>query len=508
MHCFVGIDIGTSGVKSLIVDDVGRILSEATKPYSLSCPAVNFFEQDPEEWWGQACMAVKEMFSNGAIHPADIMGIGLSGQYHGLVAVDERGDVVRPAILWNDQRTGPQSEEIVRRVGQERLLSIAGTRGALYFTACKLLWVREHEPEKYRRIKKIMLPKDFIRFRMTGLVATDVSDASGTMLLDLGKRDWSQEICGALDIDPGLLPKVYESCQITGRLSDVAAARLGLLEGIPVVAGGGDQACAAIGNGIVGEGDVTYSIGTSGVIYCATDSIRVDPEGRVNTFCHAVPGTWALLACINSAAASLNWFVENLCRFEQAEAKKLGVSVYRIIDDAAAAMPEGSDNLIFVPYLAGERHPHTDPLARGVFFGLHSGHTIGHMGRAVMEGVAYSFRDCLEVFRALGVRIDNIKATGGGTRSDLWMKIMANVSGSPLILPGKNEGGAALGAAILAAVGSGEYASVPEACMKMTSFQGRVDTDEKLVERYSRYVSLYRTLYARFQASYWELADI
>ena len=508
MGYFLGIDVGTTGVKALAMDEHGATVGECTRSYATTSPHTNWFEQDPCDWWTQTCAAVRDMVSVSRIVPSDVLAIGLSGQYHGLVAVDGTGGVVRPAILWNDQRTAAQAEDIVRRAGREMLLRVAGTRGALYFTACKLLWVRENEPEAYKRIRKILLPKDYVRFRMTGKHATDVTDASGTMLLDLRKREWSSDMCRALDIEIDLLPEVYESACTSGHLCDEAARQLALPSGIPVTAGGGDQACAAIGNGIVSEGSLTCSLGTSGVIYACTDSIKVDQGGRVDTFCHAVPGKWALLAVINSAAASLDWFQARLCRWEREEAGQRGKSVYALLDEQAQGVPAGSERLVFLPYLAGERHPHGDPLARGVFLGLHSGHTLPHLARAVMEGVAYSFRDCLDVLNELGVPARDLRATGGGTKSSLWMSILSSVMGESLSLPGQDEGGAARGAAILSAVSIKAFSSVESACHRLIRFERKVNPSIDDVATYSRFFGVYRSLYALLKEKFAELASL
>ncbi len=508
MGIFLGLDIGTTGVKALAMREDGQTACECTRSYALSSPQTNWFEQNPLDWWTQSCAAVREIVSISGIRPSEVDGIGLSGQYHGLVALDAHGDVVRPAILWNDQRTARQAAEVVDRVGRDTLLRISGTRGALYFTACKLLWVRENEPEAYRRIAKFLLPKDYVRLRLTGRYATDVTDASGTILLDLGRRAWSPEVCRALQIDMGFLPDVYESSDVTGTLCAEAAREMGLVAGIPVAGGGGDQACAAIGNGIVDEGLLTCSVGTSGVIYASTDSIKVDPNGRVDSFCHAVPGKWALLGVINSAAASLEWFKNAFCRGEKEEAKRTGTSVYAILDEQAGKVPTGSGRLVFLPYLAGERHPHGDPLARGAFLGLHSGHTLGHAARAVMEGVAFSFRDCLEVLKDLGVPSREIRVTGGGTKSSLWMSILAGVTGQTLFLPPQDERGAAMGAAMLAAAATKAFPSVQEACRSLVSFSRRIEPKAEQTSTYDGYFRLYHSLYPLLKDTYGKLASL
>jgi xylulokinase len=507
MHV-IGLDIGTTGVKSILLNEEGKLAAEATASYPIHSPQTNWFEQNPEDWWAATEASIRQILSRAGLRPAEVAGIGLSGQYHGLVLLDKEGRVLRPCILWNDQRTHEQAREVVGKVGAGKLMQIACTRGALYFTACKLLWVRRHEPEVYARSAKMLLPKDYIRYRLTGEFATDVSDASGTMLLNIAERKWSPELCQALDIPLNLLPEVHESCQVTGQLSASAAKGLGLEPGLLVVGGGGDQACAAVGNGITDQGIVGYSVGTSGVIYAATDEVKTDDGGRVDTFCHAVPGRWALLGVTNSAAASLAWFQQSFAAYERAQADQQKRSVFSILEEQAGSVRPGSDKLFFLPYLGGERHPHQDPNARGAFIGLHSGHGLAHAARAVMEGVAYSFRDCLEIMRGLGVDTREIRGTGGGMKSRLWAEIQANVSGERLLLTTTDEGGAAYGAAILALVGARRYASVQEACGRLVRFDKKIKPDPETQARYDRYFQLYRSLYPSLKSRYAELADL
>lgn len=504
----MGIDVGTSGVKVILIDEQGALVAEATESYPIHSPRPSWFEQDPDDWWNATVRAVRGVLAGGTVSPSDIAGIGLSGQYHGLVILDESHRVLRPAILWNDQRTAEQSAAITRKVGAEKLLSIAATGGAPYFTACKLQWVRDNEPEIFERVRWMMLPKDYIRLRLTGEEATDVTDASGTLFLDVRRRRWSELMPGLLEVDGSVLPPVVESPEISGRVRGAAADETGLPQGIPVAGGAGDQAAAAVGNGIVAEGLLTYSIGTSGVIYAATDTVKVDERGRYNTFCHAVPGTWCQLACINAAAASYQWFQEKFADAERDQAREQGVSVYQVLEREAASVPPGSDRLIFLPYLSGERHPHTDTNARGVFLGLHTGHGRPHLIRAVLEGVAYSFRDCLEVMKEHGVRINEIRATGGGAQSPLWMDIQVNVSGEPIVSMGADAGGAAFGACILGGVAAGVYRDVPEACGRLVKTAGRREPDPEKQAAYDRYFRFFQTLYPLLRNSYAQLAGL
>lgn len=504
----MGIDVGTSGVKVIILSEEGKLLSDETSSYPISSPSPGWFEQNPKDWWTATVTCIRGMFRSNRIKPSEIKGIGLSGMYHGLVLLDRGYNVIRPCILWNDQRTADQSEYILHKIGGERLLKIAATSCAPYFTACKLMWVRDNEPENYEKIYKLMLPKDYVRFKLTGEFVTDMTDASGTLFLNIHKRQWSPEIVEMLEVDKDILPNLVESPEISGKVSKKAAEETGLPPGIPVAGGAGDQAAAAIGNGIVDEGIATYSIGTSGVIYAAANEIKYDPAGRVNSFCHAAPGKWSVLAVINSAAGSYQWYLDNFSDWAKAEASKTGESVYTVLEKHASRIPEGSEKLIFLPYLAGERHPHTNTNARGVFFGLHAGHTNDHIVRSILEGVSYCFRDCLDVMRELNISIGEIRATGGGSKSKLWLDILANVSGEPIVTMTSDEGGAAFGAAILGGVGAGVFRDLQEACANLIHTGDKVVPEKDRVEKYNRYFKFFQSLYPLLKPSYEELARL
>jgi xylulokinase len=504
----MGIDVGTTGLKTILMSSDGKVVADAAEPYPLYSPQTNWFEQNPEDWWEAAVKSINKILDNPDIDPALIAGIGLSGQYHGAVLVDKNHGVLRPCIMWNDQRTEKQSHDIIRTVGKEKLMQIASTTGAPYFTACKLLWVRDNEPDNYKKVHKLLLPKDYVRFRLTGEFATEVTDASGTLFLNIGKRRWSQEMPQLLGVDSSILPDLYESQEVTGNVVKTAANRTGLQPGIPVVGGGGDQACAAVGNGIIEEGLVGYSIGTSGVIYAATEHTQTEERGRLNIFCHAVPGQWCLLACINSAAGSLQWFADKFADMEKMEAEKSQGNVFEIIDQKASKIPPGSDKLFFLPYLAGERHPHTDPNAKGVFFGFHSGHDKAHAMRAVLEGVGFSFRDCLEVIKEKVPDIREIRATGGGAKSRVWLRILVNTSAHPIVTMKSDQGGAAYGAAILASVGAGVYGDLKEACDQLVRTGEVIEPDPDDSKRYSDYFTFYRSLYPLFEEKYKALAEL
>lgn len=404
----LGVDVGTTGVKTLLIAEDGAVRAEATCPYPLHSPAPGWFEQDPEDWWAGTVQAIRRVLREAGVTAGDVRGIGLSGQYHGLVMLDSDRKVLRRSILWNDQRTSRQSAFVVEKVGKERLRRICATSGAPYFTACKLLWVRDNEPAMYERVSRIMLPKDYVRFRLTGECCTDVTDASGTLFLDVARRRWSDEMPSLLGMSRDILPELVESTAVSGVVSDVGHDATGLLAGTPVAGGGGDQACAAVGMGIVREGAASFSIGTSGVIYAATAVPKADAQGRFDTFCHAVPGTWCVLACINSAAGSHKWYQDKIATWECAEAERRGTNIFAVLDELAARAPLGSGKLLFLPYLAGERHPHTDTDARGVWFGLHAGHGREHLLRSVLEGVAFCFRDCLEAMESNGIPMREI----------------------------------------------------------------------------------------------------
>jgi len=503
----MGIDVGTSGVKTILISRKGILKAEATNSYPVHSPKPSWFEHDPEDWWNATVKSIHQMLGKTGIDVAEIDGIGLSGMYHGLVILDNNHKVVRPSILWNDQRAASQSEYIVERVGTETLLRICASKGAPYFTACKLQWVRDNEPRLFERVNKMMLPKDYIRFKLTGEITTDVTDASGTLFLDVRKRTWSKEITGLLNIDTSILPSLVESPDLSGKVSHQVADETGLTAGIPVAGGAGDQAAAAVGIGIVEEGIASYSIGTSGVIYAATNNLVIDKYGRVNTFCHSVPGKWCVLACINAAAGSYQWYIDKLAMWEKDKAEKQGVSIYQVLEEEASQAPIGSDKLIFLPYLAGERHPHTDTNARGVFFGLHAGHGKPNFIRAIMEGVAFSFRDCLEVMKGHDVSIREIRATGGGAQSPLWMDIQVNVSDQPIVLMDADIGGAAYGAAILGGVCSGVFTNVKEACKALVHTRKTIYPDTNKSSEYNRYFSFFRTLYPILKESYSKLVE-
>jgi xylulokinase len=489
MAYLLGLDIGTSGAKALLCDDRGGLLATATAEYPLSSPFPLWSEQDPADWWRGARQALHEVIQAAGVDPKQIAGLGLTGQMHGAVFLDAQGTVIRPALLWNDQRTAAECAEITECVGAPRLIEIAGNPALTGFQAPKILWLRNHEPEHYARLAQVLLPKDYIRLLLTGARAADAADAAGTLLLDLRARDWSDEILRALDIPRDWLPRVYEGPEVTGALLPDVANELGLPAGLPVIAGGGDNAAAAIGTGIVRAGVVSSSIGTSGVIFAHAEQIALDPQGRLHTFCHSVPGQYHLMAVTLSAGGSFQWLRNTL---RQVGTPNLS---YDEMTALAASAPAGAEGLLFLPYLTGERTPHLDPLARGAFVGLTARHNAAHMIRAVMEGVVFSLRDGLTIMRELGLPLGEVRATGGGGRSSLWRQMQADIYGAPVATLAAEEG-PAYGAALLAGVGTGVFADVHAAVDRCVTVSGTTQPDPAAQARYEQVYPIYRGLYS------------
>jgi xylulokinase len=477
----LGLDIGTTGARALAVDESGQVLASASAEYPLYSPRPGWTEQHPEDWW-QATRKV--LASVAAALPGQVASLGLTGQMHGAVFLDSEDSVIRPALLWNDQRTASQCTQITNRLGRDRLMAIAGNPALTGFQAPKLLWLREIEPANYRRIAHVLLPKDYIRLRLTGEFATDASDASGTLLLDLRERKWSAEILEALEVPRDWLPTVYEGPEETGRLRADVSNELGLPAGTPIAAGGGDNAAAAVGCGIVEVGLASSSIGTSGVLFAYTPQFMPDPSGRLHAFCHAVPDAYHLMGVTLSAGGSLRWWRHVLGDRHS----------YDALIELAASAPLGSEGLLFLPYLTGERTPHSDPSARGAFFGLTTRHDVAHLTRAVLEGVVYSLDDCLEIMNGLGIGVTQVRAIGGGARSSLWRQIQADVYGVPVHRT-RVEEGPAYGAALLAGVAVGQFRSVQEACSVIQLRPEVAEPEPSRTELYRRYRDAYRALY-------------
>jgi xylulokinase len=494
MQSFVlGIDVGTGGTRAVIVGENGRILASATEEHApFASPQIGWAEQSPEDWWRACGIAVRKALAGAALRADQIACVGFSGQMHGAVMLDEADNVVRPALIWCDVRTEKQCRELTQKIGAEKLIQLTCNPALPNFTLTKFLWVRENEPQNWERVRSVMLPKDYVRFRLTGERATDMADASGTLLLDVANRRWSQEVMQAAEIDESLLPRLFESPEICGKVSAAGAAATGLHPGTPVVAGAGDQAAGAVGMGIVMPGAVSATIGTSGVVFAATDRPALDSRGRLHTFCHAVPGRWHVMGVTQAAGLSLRWFRDTF------GAGASGVNdtrdPYERLTAEAAAVAPGSDDLLWAPYLMGERTPHLDPNARAALIGLTASHTRGHIVRAILEGVAFSLRDSFTLFAEMGVPVNNIRLGGGGARSPLWRQIQADVYGYEVEILQAEEG-AAYGAAILAGVGVRMWNSVDAACKEIVEVAQRVAPQPAAVERMNASYAAYRRMY-------------
>ena len=495
---FIGIDSSTTATKALLIDGAGQVLGVASSQYEYQTPYPLWSEQSPELWTAATAESLLTLLAQTGVDPAAIRGIGLTGQMHGLVLLDNDQKVLRPSILWNDQRTGAECDEIREAVGKSRLIDITGNDALTGFTASKIMWVKNHEPDIYRKIATILLPKDYVRFFLTGELALDRAGGAGTQLFDLRQRNWSSELLDLLGIDAAWLPPTFEGTELTGTLSKAAAEATGLRPGIPVFAGGGDQAASAVGTGAVRQGVVSMSVGTSGVLFASTDASHlIEPDGRLHAFCHAVPDKWHLMGVMLSAAGSMRWHHDT----------HAPASDYGDFTGPAEGVPAGCDGLLFLPYLTGERTPHPDPLARGAFVGLTVRHTQAHMTRAVMEGVAFGMRDMFELMRGIGLRdIDQVRISGGGSRNRLWRQIMADVLDTSIVTVNTAEG-AAFGAALLAAVGAGGWSTVAEAADAVVELTGSVEPSGN-VSRYSEYYQLYRDLYPTLKPTFDRLSAL
>ncbi len=502
MSVLLGLDIGTTGAKTVLIDPGGTVRASATSEYPLLTPRPGWTEQDPARWWEAAVGSIREALDRAGVRGAEVAAVGLTGQMHGLVALDGRGEVLRPAILWNDQRTGEECAWITERVGAARVLALTGNPVLTGFTAPKLIWMRRHEPDRFARIRTILLPKDYARLRLTGEMASDVADASGTSLFDVRRRAWSGEMLEALDLPRAWLPDVVESPERTGGVTEEAAEVTSLRAGTPVVGGAGDQAAGAVGTGTVEAGLLSVTIGTSGVVFAPLPAVQVDPQGRLHTFCHAVPGGWHVMGVMLSAGGSLRWLRDVLA----AAAWRVSGDPYDAMTAEAAASPPGAEGLLFLPYLTGERTPHADPAARGAFVGLTLRHGQGHLTRAVMEGVAMGLRDALEIMRTLNIPVTQVRISGGGARSPLWRQIVADLFAAEVVTVTPTEG-AAYGAALLAGVGAGVFPTVAAACATAVRATGSTRPDLDQIHRYDHLYRTYRALYPALRPSLHALGE-
>ncbi|MXW63984.1 MAG: xylulokinase [Bacteroidetes bacterium SB0662_bin_6] len=492
MSYFVGIDVSTTATKALVIDEQGTVIQTASTEYAFDTPHPQWSEQAPSLWWHGATESIRKALAGADIPGKEVTAIGLTGQMHGLVLLDVAGRVLRPAILWNDQRTSAECDEIIERVGRTELIARTGNDALTGFTAPKILWVRRHEPAIFEKIRQVLLPKDYVRFRLTGEYATDRAGAAGTLLLDVRKRDWSDEVLARLDIPSQWLPPTHEGPDITGTLSAEAAEATGLAVGTPVVAGGGDQSAQAVGVGAVQEGIVALTLGTSGVVFASVNKPFIDPDGRLHSFCHAAPDTWHLMGVMLSAAGSLRWYRDTLFP---------NTSWDDLLDPARDVQP-GAQGLLFLPYLTGERTPHADPMARGAFVGLTVRHESKHMTRSVLEGVAFGLRDSFEIMRSAGLTsIDQVRISGGGARSALWRNILADVLETELVTVNTTEG-AAFGAALLAGTGVGAWRDVHEACSATIHVTGNTPKNPETAARYRPFYRAYCDLYPALHASF------
>lgn len=506
MAYLMGIDVATTGTKCIIADESGKIVSSDFNEYPLLSPRPGWAEQNPEEWWKATLASIKGALEKKGIKGEEIDGIGLTGQMHSSVFLDENSEVIRPAILWCDNRTAKQVDEVHELFGRENFIQMTCNPVLTGFTLPKILWLKETETDNYNKVRKILVPKDYIRFKLTGVFASDVSDASGTSVFDVKARQWSDEVLNKLGLDRTWFPDVYESSEVTGKVSDEAAGLTGLKAGTPVVAGAGDQAASAISCGIYKEGVMSATLGTSGVIFASTDTAKIAPEGKLHSFCHSVKGKWHLMGVVLSAGGSFKWICDSLGAQEKLEAEKEGVGFYQVIDRKASEIPVGSEGLIFLPYLTGERTPHQDPDAKGVFFGLNLRHTKMHFIRSVMEGVGFALKDSLELMKDLNINIEEVRLVGGGAKSKFWRGMLSDIFDSP-IRTLKVEEGAPYGALLLAGIGVGVYKDVEDASKVIELGEVHAPNKENAAV-YKNIYSLYKELYTNLKGSFKNLSKV
>jgi len=499
MDYLLGIDIGTSGTKGVLMNKKGKIYARAGREYSMDMPQPDWAEQNPEMWWEATIQVIREVIKKSEVNPQQIRGIGLSGQMHGTVFLDKNLQPFRPAIIWADQRSSSQCEFIYQEIGKERLADLTGNPVATGFMCSTLLWIKENQPEEFNQIYKVILAKDYIRYRLTGNLGVEVTDASSTLLLDIKRRCWSEELLDILGLPLKILPEeVHESQEVAGYLQIEAARDTGLLEGIPVVYGGGDQSIQAVGNGVIKPGILSSTIGTGGQLFITLEKFTHDPKLRIHTFCHAIPNVYHLQGAILSAGLSLKWLGESVLHAPDS---------YRIFDKEVEEIRAGSEGIIFLPYLLGERSPYMNPQARGVFFGLSLKHHRAHLIRAVMEGVVFALRDCLEVFKELDVKIERVIASGGGARSRVWRQIQADIFNKEISMTQSIEQ-AAMGAAILAGVGVGIYKDVEDGCRKVVKLkEEKTKPIPENVDIYNKQFEIYKSLYQDLEEDFKRLKE-
>lgn len=492
---YLGIDVGTGGTRALVIDSSGNVTASASSEHQdFASPKPGWAEQDPRDWWRACGTAVRQALQSAKLEAKEISCIGFSGQMHGAVLLDSCDEVVRPALIWCDQRSDPQSRELEQMFGRDRLIRLTCNPPLTNFTLTKFLWVRENEPQNWARVAHVMLPKDYVRFRLTGERAIDMADASGTLLLDVTNRRWSAEVLNKTGIKESLLPALFESPQVCGKVSAAGAEATGLKAGTPVVAGAGDQAAGAVGMGIARAGAVSATIGTSGVVFASTDRPAMDPQGRLHTFCHAIPGRWHVMGVTQAAGLSLRWYRDHFGGAPPGVQKKDGRDPYDVFAEEASRAPAASEGAFWVPYLMGERTPHLDPKARAALIGLTASHTRAHVIRAIMEGVAFSLKDTFSIFDEMKIPVTSIRLGGGGARSPLWRQIQADVYGREVEIVAAEEG-AAYGAAILAGVGAGAWSSVEQACDAVVRVAKRIQPNPQDSATMQRAYTIYRKIY-------------
>lgn len=506
MKYFLGIDLGTSAVKCILVNEHGKVTASCSEEYPLLQPFPGWAEQNPEDWWNQSAVAIGKLLEKAGITGADVAGVGLSGQMHGSVFLDDQLQVVRPALLWCDQRTSAQCDWIEETVGKKRLGELTGNKALTGFTAPKVVWLKQQEPENYSKTRHLMLPKDYVRLQLTGKFGMDMADASGTLLLDVAHRRWSEEVMTALELPMEWLPPLFESNDVAGHITAAAAAATGLAEGTPVVAGGGDQACGAVGVGVVKKGIASVALGTSGVVFVHDESYEVDAEYRLHSFCHGVPGSWHRMGVMLAAGGSFQWWKKHFAYEELQEAEAQGRDVYDYLTSLASTAPIGSEGLLFMPYLTGERTPHPDPKARGGFIGLNLRHTKAHLTRSVLEGITFGLRDSLELMKESSVEITELRVNGGGAKSLFWRQMIADIFGYPVVTVNSTDG-PAYGAAVMAASGV-LGRGINELCEEWIEVEERVEPNAANRAQYEAYYQIYRSLYPTLKDTLHKLSDL